>query len=51
MKIKEEFFKLPKEKQEEEAIKMSKKYHKLADYWRRMTVLARQGKIKSEQAA
>jgi hypothetical protein len=51
MKIKEEFFMLPKEKQEDEAIKMSKKYQKLADYWRRITVLARQGKVRSEQAA
>lgn len=51
MNTKEEFLKLSKEKQEEEAVKMTNKYYKLAEYWRKITIMARQGKIQSGKAA
>jgi hypothetical protein len=47
MNLPEKFYELTKEKQEEEANKMTEKYYKLAEKWRKVAILVRAGKIPS----
>jgi len=47
MNLPEKFYELTKDKQEEEANKMTEKYYKLAEEWRKVAILVRIGKIPS----
>lgn len=51
MKTKEEFVKLTREQQEQEAQKMVDKYYKMAEKWRKITIMVRNGKTESGKAA
>lgn len=45
--MKEKFYTLTKDEQETEANKMTEKYYKLAEKWRKIAILIRAGKIPS----
>jgi len=47
MNLPDKFYELTKEQQEEEANKMTEKYYKLAEKWRKVAILVRIGKIPS----
>lgn len=47
MILPKEFYTLSKEKQEEEANRITEKYYKLAEKWRKIAILVRIGKIPS----
>lgn len=47
MNLPEKFYELTKDRQEEEANKMTEKYYKLAEKWRKVAILVRTGKIPS----
>lgn len=47
MNLPEKFYELTKDRQEEEANKMTEKYYKLAEKWRKIAILVRAGKIPS----
>lgn len=46
MKLKDEFYELTQDKQEEEAVKMTNKYYDKAEQWRMVAIKARKNKIK-----
>lgn len=47
MNLPDKFYELTKDRQEEEANKMTEKYYKLAEKWRKVAILVRAGKIPS----
>lgn len=47
MNIPEYFYELTKEEQEEEANRITEKYYKLAEKWRKVAILVRASKIPS----
>ena len=47
MNLPKEFYTLTKEKQEEEANRITEKYYRMAEKWRKVAILVRTGKISS----
>lgn len=47
MNLPEVFYKLTREQQEEEANRMTEKYYKLAERWRKVAILVRAEKVPS----